>query len=123
MSEPGFTRGFAVDVVALGRAGTRDPHVDLAALGLQSERTTRFDELSRGERVRVAIARALVTRPDIYLLDEPTAGLGSEETARVLSLLDSTNATVLIATHDTDVIAWCDLVVELRDDGLLRVIR
>jgi ABC-type transport system involved in cytochrome bd biosynthesis fused ATPase/permease subunit len=123
MSEPGFTRGFAVDVVALGRVGTRDPHVDLAALGLQSERTTRFDELSRGERVRVAIARALVTRPDIYLLDEPTAGLGSEETTRVLSLLGSTNATVLIATHDTDVIAWCDLVVELRDDGLLRVIR
>ncbi|HVA71274.1 MAG TPA: ATP-binding cassette domain-containing protein [Acidimicrobiales bacterium] len=123
MSEPGFTRGFAVDVVALGRTGTRDPHVDLAALGLTSERSTRFDELSRGERVRVAIARALVTRPDIYLLDEPTAGLGSEESARVLSLLDSTNATVVIATHDSDVIAWCDLVVALRDDGLLRVIR
>jgi ABC-type transport system involved in cytochrome bd biosynthesis fused ATPase/permease subunit len=123
MSEPGFTRGYAVDVVALGRAGTRDPHADLAALGLQSERSTRFDELSRGERVRVAVARALVTRPEIYLLDEPTAGLGSEETARVLGLLKATNGTVVIATHDPDVIAWCDVVVELRDDGRLRVNR
>lgn len=123
MSEPGFTRGYAVDVVALGRSGTRDPHDDLAALGLKSERSTRFEELSRGERVRVALARALVTRPEIYLLDEPTAGLGSEETARVLSLLNTTNGTVVIATHDPDVIAWCGDVVELRDDGLLRVTR
>jgi ABC-type transport system involved in cytochrome bd biosynthesis fused ATPase/permease subunit len=123
MSEPGFTRGFAVDVIALGRSGTRDPHDDLAALGLKSERSTRFDELSRGERVRVAVARALVTRPEIYLLDEPTAGLGSEETARVLALLNATKATVVIATHDPDVISWCDDVVELRDNGLLRVIR
>lgn len=120
MSEPGFTRGFAVDVVALGRAGTRNPHDDLAALGLKSERSTRFDELSRGERVRVAVARALVTRPEIYLLDEPTAGLGSEETARVLRLLDATHGTVVIATHDPEVMAWCDEVLELRDDGLLR---
>ena len=123
MSEPGLTRGYAVDVVTLGRSGTRDPHDDLAALGLKSERTTRFEELSRGERVRVALARALVTRPEIYLLDEPTAGLGSEETARVLSLLSSTHATVVIATHDPDVIAWCGNVIELRDDGHLRVIR
>lgn len=123
ISEPGFTRGFAVDVVSLGRTGTRDPHDDLAALGLESERSTRFDELSRGERVRVALARALVTRPEIYLLDEPTAGLGSDETARVLGLLNSTNATVVVATHDPDVIAWSNDVIELRDGRLRRVNR
>lgn len=122
-SEPGLTRGFAVDVVTLGRAVTQDPHDDLAALGLKSERTTRFEELSRGERVRVAVARALVTRPEIYLFDEPTAGLGGDETTRVLTLLNATNATVVIATHDPEVIAWCDDVVELQDDGLLRAIR
>jgi len=41
----------------------------------------------------------------------------------VLTLLNATNATVVIATHDPEVIAWCDDVVELQDDGLLRAIR
>jgi putative ABC transport system ATP-binding protein len=122
-SEPGFTRGFAFDVVTLGREGVRDPYGDLATLGLVTERTTRFDELSRGERVRVAVARALVTSPDIYVLDELTAGLGREETSDVLSLLSSTGSTVIIATHDEDVVAWCDVVVELRDGELSLVSR
>lgn len=120
-SEPGLTRGYAADVVGLGRTSERDPHRDLAALGVESDRTTRFEELSRGERVRVAIVRALVTSPSIYVLDEPTAGLGSNETARVLELLAGTGATVIVATHDNEVVTWCDVVVELRASELLRV--
>jgi ABC-type transport system involved in cytochrome bd biosynthesis fused ATPase/permease subunit len=118
-SEPGLTRGFARDVVLLGRATTRDPEVDLAALGVTSERTTRFEDLSRGERVRVALARALVTRPDLVLLDEPTAGLGREETRDVISFLAASGASVVIATHDEDIIEWCDVVVEVRAGELL----
>jgi ABC-type transport system involved in cytochrome bd biosynthesis fused ATPase/permease subunit len=117
-SEPGFTRGFALDVVTLGRASTRDPFDDLGALGLVAERTTRFEELSRGERIRVAVARALVTSPDVVVLDEPTAGLGRDETRDVLTLLAATNATVIVATHDKDVMDWCDVVVELRNGEL-----
>ena len=123
VSEPGFTRGFAIDVVSLGRPSTRDPHADLGSLGLVSNQSTRFDELSRGERVRVAVARSLVTNPDILLLDEPTSGLGQDETSRVLMLLGATNSTVVVATHDPEVIAWCDDVVELRDGQLQRVNR
>jgi ABC-type transport system involved in cytochrome bd biosynthesis fused ATPase/permease subunit len=122
-SEPGLTRGYAVDVVGLGRNTERDPHRDLAALGIESDRTTRFEELSRGERVRVAFARALVTSPSIYLLDEPTAGLGREETTSVLELLGATGATVVVATHDSDVADWCEVVVELRDSELVSVRR
>lgn len=122
-SEPGLTRGYARDVLALGRTRTRDPHLDLASLGLANDNMTRFDELSRGERVRVGIARGLVTDPDIYLLDEPTAGLGRDETQKVLSLLSSTNATVIIASHDADVIAWSDEVFELHNGTLLAVSR
>ena len=118
-SEPGLTRGFALDVVALGRATTRDPSSDLASLGLRTDRTTRFEELSRGERARVAIVRSLVTSPEVILLDEPTAGLGHDETRDVLTLLSSQRATVIVATHDDDVMAWCDLVVELRDGELI----
>ena len=121
-SEPGLTRGFALDVVNLGRTPSRSAHDDLAAMGLAADSTTRWDELSRGERARIAIARAMVTSPLIYLLDEPTSGLGTEETAAVLSLLASTGATVMVATHDPQVMAWCDVVLELSD-GALREIR
>jgi ATP-binding cassette subfamily C protein CydC len=117
-SEPGLTRGFVHDVITLGRASTRDLLNDLFALGIVAERTTKFDELSRGERVRVALVRALVTNPEVLVLDEPTAGLGRDETREVLSFLAASNATVVVATHDAEVIAWCDMIVELGDGEL-----
>jgi ABC-type transport system involved in cytochrome bd biosynthesis fused ATPase/permease subunit len=118
-SEPGLTRGFAHDVLTLGRPSIRDPFNDLSDLGIAVEHTARFEELSRGERVRVALARAMVTSPDLVVLDEPTAGLGRDETRNVLSFLTASNATVVVATHDDDVIKWCDVVVELRENELV----
>jgi len=122
-SEPGLTRGFAVDVVNLGRAPTRASHDDLAVLGIVSDTTTRWDDLSRGERARVGVVRAMATSPLLYLLDEPTSGLGAVETAAVLSLLASTGATVIVATHDPQVMAWSDVVLELRDGALIEIRR
>jgi putative ABC transport system ATP-binding protein len=107
--------------VHLGRVGNRDFQADLAALGPHVEASTKWDELSRGERQRVAIVRALVTSPEIFLLDEPTSGLGAEETGAILALLASTGASVMIATHDHQVMAWCNRVLELRD-GRLRLL-
>jgi ABC-type transport system involved in cytochrome bd biosynthesis fused ATPase/permease subunit len=117
-SEPGLTRGYAYDVVGLGRRSTRNTGNDLAALGILAEKSTRWEELSRGERERVAIARAVVTSPDVYLLDDPTSGLGDEETRVVLDLLAKTGASVIVATHDVQVMAWCTEVFELRDGQL-----
>ena len=121
-AEPGLTRGFAVDVINLGRTSSRSAHEDMAAMGLPTDSNTRWEELSRGERARIAIARAMVTSPLIYLLDEPTSGLGAEETATVLSLLASTGATVIVATHDPQVMAWCEEVLDLFG-GALRPLR
>lgn len=120
-SEPGLTRGFALDVLLLGRASERDSLLDLTALGISAKDNTKWGELSRGERSRVAIARALVTNPSIYVLDEPTSGLGSDESALLLKLLGDTQATVVVATHDPQVTAWCDDVMELSN-GTLHVL-
>jgi len=117
-SEPGLLRGFATDVLLMGRAGARDVHDDLTQLALSSEPTTRWDELSRGERQRVALVRALATGPDIVLLDEPTSGLGADETRAVLTLLESSGASVVVATHDPLVIEWCDDVLTLVEGSL-----
>ncbi|MGA2293847.1 MAG: ATP-binding cassette domain-containing protein [Acidimicrobiales bacterium] len=122
-SEPGLTRGFARDVVQMGRVNQRDSLLDLAAVGLDVDDTTKFEELSRGERERVALVRALVTAPEIYLLDEPTSGLGQEETRAVLELLESTGATFVVATHDDQVMDWCHQVYELRDGNLVATAR
>ncbi len=123
VSEPGLARGYAWDVLTLGRATRREPLRDLAALGIESDRTSRFEDLSRGERTRVALVRSLVSEPDIYLLDEPTAGLGADETALVLELFSQTGSTVIVATHDPLVIEWSDEVYELRDASLHLVTR
>jgi ABC-type transport system involved in cytochrome bd biosynthesis fused ATPase/permease subunit len=122
-SEPGLTRGFAIDVLTLGRESTRDAFEDLALLGLRADAATRWEELSRGERVRVALARAMVTGPSVYLLDEPTSGLGAAETQRLLMLLDATGVTVVIVSHDAQVVEWCDEVFELASMTLTRVNR
>lgn len=120
-SEPGLTRGYAVDVIGLGRATSRDAAQDLADVGIYADEATKWGELSRGERQRVALVRALVTSPAIVVLDEPTSGLGSDETERVLSLLTSADVAVIVATHDPLVVAWCDVVLELSEHRLRRV--
>ncbi len=117
-SEPGLFNGLVLDVVTMGRDTNRDILDDLVRVGLRVEATTRWDELSRGERQRVAVVRSLACSPDVVVLDEPTSGLGRDETAAVLELLRSAGPSVVVATHDEQVMAWCDVVVELRDGRL-----
>jgi putative ABC transport system ATP-binding protein len=96
---------------------------DLASLGIANTSTTQFGELSRGERQRVAVVRSAVTNPAIIVADEPTSGLGDAETQLVIELLESTNATVIVATHDQQLIDWCDEVYELSNARLHRLTR
>lgn len=95
----------------------------LAALGLAGMEQRRLGELSGGQVQRVAIARAHVTGARIVFADEPTGALDSATSNEVLDvLLQSVAAngrTLLVVTHDPNVAARCQRVVELRDGRIV----
>ncbi len=86
----------------------------------QDRRPTR---LSGGEQQRVAIARALANAPAIILADEPTGNLDSKTGKRIIELLYSLTQqegrTVIVATHDADIAARADIVLEMKDAKLI----
>jgi zinc transport system ATP-binding protein len=101
------------DVVAMGRLGNlhtgpyRNPDREAAAaaleeVGLADLGDRPFADLSGGQRQRVLIARALTAKPDLLLLDEPTANVDRTTEARLYELLRRLNErlTILMASHD-----------------------
>ncbi|MET7700715.1 ABC transporter ATP-binding protein [Streptomyces sp. NPDC005485] len=76
-------------------------------------------EVSGGQGQRVAVARSLVTGPRLLFADEPTGALDSSNGERVMELLTeaarSTNAAVVLVTHETRVAAYADREVVVRD--------
>ena len=69
--------------------------------------------LSFGQKKRVAIAGVLVMEPSVMILDEPTAGLDPQGVSDIMHLLtelrDGLGMTILIATHDMDIVPlYCD---------------
>ena len=91
----------------------------LAWVGLADRMHALPATLSGGEKQRLAIARAVVGRPDILLADEPTGNVDHAMALRILRLfveLNRLGTTVLIATHDTDLMAHARRPV-LRIEG------
>ncbi|HHW83814.1 MAG TPA: ATP-binding cassette domain-containing protein, partial [Actinomycetales bacterium] len=75
-----------------------------------------------GQAQRVAIARALVHRPDVVFADEPTGALDQATGHEVMQLLTTTTqmsgATLVVVSHDPQVAAWCQRLVEIRDAAI-----
>lgn len=94
----------------------------LAWVGLSDRARSLPAALSSGEQQRLAIARAVVGRPDILLADEPTGDVDHDMALRILRLfveLNRLGATVLIATHDEDLIARSGKPVMRIEGGAL----
>jgi len=113
---------------ALEVVGAQDPQIKnevpkaLRIVGLE-ERSNHFpSELSGGEKQRVAIARALIHRPDLIIADEPTGNLDPYHTWDIIKLLLKINElgeTVILATHDQDIINNLEKRVISLEDGKL----
>ena len=94
----------------------------LTELGLTSRAATRLADLSGGERKRANVAVELVGRPDLLVLDEPTAGLDPAFEKSVFANLRSladTGRTIVAVTHSVRVLAVCDRVLFLAPGGVV----
>lgn len=102
----------------------RDEVVDLLRwVGLGERVDAPTPSLSGGEQQRVAIARALINKPDLLIADEPTGNVDPEMGRKILRLFSELNkrvgTTILIATHDLDLIREFDVPVLRLNNGLL----
>jgi cell division transport system ATP-binding protein len=116
---------FALEVTGSPRRRIR-PAVDrvLALVGLTAQRNQTPNQLSGGEQQRTAIARALVHDPRLIIADEPTGNLDpliSWEIIQLLLRINELGVTVLMATHDADVVTALRKRVVALEEG--RVIR
>jgi cell division transport system ATP-binding protein len=101
----------------------RNTYQVLKWVGLQHRLNALPEELSGGEQQRVAIARALVNDPHIVLADEPTGNLDPDLSLEIMNLFRDMNArgtTVLVATHDRELIKWVGRRVIHLDQGHLK---
>ena len=99
---------FGLEVIGKSRhvIKTQVPEV-LRLVGLQDKLNKRPDQLSGGEQQRVSIARAIVNRPPILICDEPTGNLDPQTSRGIMDLLERINrtgTTVVVATHDREMV-------------------
>ncbi|HEX4112457.1 MAG TPA: ABC transporter ATP-binding protein [Stellaceae bacterium] len=91
----------------------------LSLAGLTARASHRAAELSHGEQRQLEVAMALATEPTLLLLDEPLAGMGPEEAARITALIARLGAdhAILLVEHDMDAVFNVAATVTVMVDG------
>ena len=104
-------------------ADPRDADELIELVGLSAVARTRYRRLSGGERQRLGLALALVGRPEVVILDEPTAGMDPEARAKtraIVSDLRNEGTAILMTSHDlTDVERLADRIYVLADGRIV----
>jgi putative ABC transport system ATP-binding protein len=99
----------------------------LEVVGLKERAQLPPIKLSGGEQQRVAIARAIVSRPDLLILDEPTASLDGDTGRKILdfvkhNILDE-NRCILIVTHDSRIFEYADRILSMEDGRIVGLVK
>jgi putative ABC transport system ATP-binding protein len=103
----------------------KEAAVDLETVGLKDKTQLPPVKLSGGEQQRVAIARAIVSRPDILILDEPTASLDGDTGRNIVKFVRehilSDKRCIVIITHDSRIYEYADRIVKMEDGKMMGV--
>ena len=99
---------FALEILGLPNEEIRNKTLKaLEQVGLKNKSKNYPNELSGGEQQRVAIARAIVNEPKLLLCDEPRGNLDPETSWEIMQVLDEINklgTTIIMATHDKEMV-------------------
>lgn len=101
------------------RQSAIDKYLDM--VGLLNKKNQLPSELSGGQQQRIAIARALINNPYVIFADEPTGALDSNtgiEIMDILKKLNEDNKTIIMVTHDEDLVKYANKVIYIKD-GLI----
>ncbi len=91
----------------------------LTEMGLEHRLHQYPNQLSAGERQRVAIARSLANEPEILLADEPTGNLDSENSVKIMAILEKIqkqrNMALIVVTHEEEIARSAQRNIHIRD--------
>ena len=103
----------------------KEAALDLEIVGLKDKTQLPPVKLSGGEQQRVAIARAIVSRPDILILDEPTASLDGDTGRNIVKFVREHILTdkrcIVIVTHDSRIYEYADRIVKMEDGKMMGI--
>lgn len=115
---------YAMEIMGFGRRLIRENvPVALRLVGLQEKANYYPHKLSGGEAQRVSIARAMVNKPAVLVADEPTGNLDSQTSREILKILMALNnkgTTIIVVTHDEELIRLCNSrVIEMKEGRIV----
>ena len=75
-------------------------------------------KVSGGQAQRIAIARCFYKNADLIIFDEPTSALDEISENEIMSTISKLNSTVVIISHNKELLQFCDKIYELKDKNL-----
>ena len=93
----------------------------LELVELENEADAYPGSLSGGMCRRLALARCLALGGELYLLDEPFAGIDPERARRIIARIHQMNTPVVLVTHEESILKQCDFVISFDGPPLARI--